>query len=411
VVAAAPGVTRSPSAAAAAHVVRAPMRAIVALSFAACGSSAALRVCDPLLPRLSADFGVGLATASSTVTAFALAYGILQLAYGPLGDRHGKYHVITLACVASALTSLACAAASSLQLLVFARFLAGAAAGGLIPLSLAWIGDVVAYAGRQPVLARFLLGQMLGLALGQLLGGLGADHFGPRPVFLVLTAWFVAAALLLQHSAPPQPAPAADAPPAVSSLPGRLAAVVRVPWARVVLATVFLEGLLFYGALAFIPTHLARRFGVPLTVAGSMLMLFAAGGVIFAVAAPLLLRRLGEAGLVTGGGVLLLASLAAIALARLIGVAALGCFGAGLGFYMLHNTLQVNATQMAPSQRGSSVSLFAACLFVGQSTGVALGGHAAERFGIAPVLLVAALGILLLALGFAALRRRRLTTE
>ena len=43
------------------------------------------------------------------------------------------------------------------------------------------------------------------------------------------------------------------------------------------------------------------------------------------------------------------------------------CFVAGLGFYMLHNTLQVNATQMAPAHRGSSLALFAAILFIGQA--------------------------------------------
>ncbi|HZQ60663.1 MAG TPA: MFS transporter, partial [Casimicrobiaceae bacterium] len=63
-----------------------PVRPIMALSFGACGSAAALRVCDPLLPRLSAQYGVGLGAAAQAVTAFAIAYGVMQLAYGPIGD-------------------------------------------------------------------------------------------------------------------------------------------------------------------------------------------------------------------------------------------------------------------------------------------------------------------------------------
>ena len=101
-----------------------PTRAIVALSFAACGSAAALRVCDPLLPRLTTEFGIGLGVAAQSVTAFAIAYGVLQLAYGPIGDRYGKYRVITLACGASALTSLLCGLAASFQALVLARLVA-----------------------------------------------------------------------------------------------------------------------------------------------------------------------------------------------------------------------------------------------------------------------------------------------
>ena len=74
---------------------------------------------------------------------------------------------------------------------------------------------------------------------------------------------------------------------------------------------------------------------------------------------------------------------------------------------MLHNTLQVNATQMAPTQRGSSVALFAACLFIGQSTGVTLAGYTSERFGTPATILAAGLLLLVLGLLFGVALRRR----
>ena len=138
------------------------------------------------------EYGVGLGTAGQTVTAFAIAYGLLQLAYGPIGDRFGKYRVVTLATPAARSRRSCARSRRRFGALVFARMLAGATAGALIPLSMAWIGDTVAYERRQAVLARFLIGQMFGIAMGQVLGGLGADHFGERPVFLVLAAWFAA---------------------------------------------------------------------------------------------------------------------------------------------------------------------------------------------------------------------------
>ena len=52
------------------------------------------------------------------------------------------------------------------QMLLAGRLLAGATAGAIIPLSMAWLGDVVPYEERQPVLARFLAGQILGLSTG-----------------------------------------------------------------------------------------------------------------------------------------------------------------------------------------------------------------------------------------------------
>ena len=76
----------------------------------------------------------------------------------------------------------------------------------------------------------------------------------------------------------------------------------------------------------------------------------------------------------------------------------------GAGLYMLHNTLQVHATQMAPESRGAAVALFAFCLFGGQSVGVWLASNLVDAIGTRPVFAIAALGLLALALEF----RRRL---
>lgn len=377
---------------------RTPTRSIVALSIGGCGSAAALRICDPLLPYLAREYGVGLAAAAQTVTAFAIAYGLLQLVYGPIGDRYGKYRVITIATFGCALTSLACAFAPTLPALVAARALAGATAGALIPLSLAWIGDVVPYERRQPVLARYLIGQMFGIALGQMLGGVGADRFGAGPVFVALAAWFAVAATLLWKFAPPREAAAQHGEHGVVR---RFVAVLEVRWARVVLLTVFVEGLLLVGALAFVPTHLHQVYDLPLTAAGAVVVVYAAGGLVFATLSPVLVRRLGEPGLATGGGVLLTLCFVGLAVRTTPAVAAIACLAGGLGFYMLHNTLQVNATQMAPAQRGSSLALFACILFVGQSSGVTLAGMLVDRISTGPVLAGAGSLLLVVALAFA----------
>jgi predicted MFS family arabinose efflux permease len=226
-------------------------------------------------------------------------------------------------------------------------------------------------------------------------------------VFVALAAWFVAVAMLMWRFAPPREA---SAQRATGNFVRSFAAVLSVGWARVVLLTVFVEGFLVVGALAFVPTHLHRTYGMPLTLAGAIVMLYGVGGLVYAALSPILVRRLGEPGLAAAGAVLLAVCFAGVALARMPLVAALACFVAGLGFYMLHNTLQVNATQMAPSHRGSSLALFAAILFVGHAAGATVAGVLAERHGTGPVL--AGAGVLLLVVGllFAAARRAKLRT-
>ena len=96
------------------------------------------------------------------------------------------------------------------------------------------------------------------------------------------------------------------------------------------------------------------------------------------------------------GGALIAAGLLLLAWPPVVAWAVLGCFLAGLGFYMLHNTLQVQATQMAPEARGTAVSLFACLLFLGQSTGVLIVAFGVDRGWLPPMFTAAAVGVIVL---------------
>ena len=145
-----------------------PLAAVFYLALASLASALSLRVTDAQLPRLAEELGVTLGNAAYVVTTFSIAYGISQLFFGPLSDRHGKYLAVGWACVACAVTASVCAVAPVTRP-CWQRLLAGATAGAIIPLSMAWLGDVVPYEQRQPVLARFLAGKILGLSSGMLL--------------------------------------------------------------------------------------------------------------------------------------------------------------------------------------------------------------------------------------------------
>ncbi len=378
-------------------------RAVFLLSLAAFASAASLRATDTLLPQLAAEFSVTTGSAASVVTAFAISYGLLQAVYGPLGDRYGKYLMVCATTLASALGTFACAAAPTLDTLILARFAAGATVGALIPLSMAWIGDVVAYEQRQALIARFLLGQILGTAFGQSVAGVLAEQFGWRAIFVVLAVLYliVGTLLLLElRSNPITRRSAHDATVTIRAGLARMAGLLARPWVRSVVVTVFLEGMLMFGSIAFIPVHLQHRFSLGPAAAGAMVSAYAVGGVLYALSAKRLVAGLGEPGLAAGGGLVLAAGSLALAFAPVAWASVPGILLIGVGFYMLHNTLQVNATQMAPAARGSAVSLFALCLFTGQSVGVSLAGRVVDAYGTAPVFIAAALGLALLGYGF-----------
>ena len=374
---------------------------IFLLSLAAFAAAASMRVTDALLPRLATEFGVGIAKAASVVTGFTVAYGFMQVLFGPLGDRYGKLRVVALGSFAASIGSVACLLAPGLEGLVAARILTGAFCACVIPLSMAWIGDVVPYSERQPVLARFLLGQILGLAAGTTVGGFAAEAVNWRWPFAALAAWFAAAALLLARRDPVRRS--ADA----GNFSADAASIFASPWARVVVATVFAEGMLVFGALAFIPTHLHYARGMELSKAGLALVAYALGGAVFAVFARQIVRALGEVRLALGGTLMLTGGCLVVAWSPHAGVAALGCLVAGLGFYALHNTLQTNATQMAPERRGAAMALFASLFFLGQSVGIAIAGALVERFGSTAVIVGAGIAVIPVGITFAHLRRAR----
>ncbi|WP_028354908.1 MFS transporter [Bordetella petrii] len=390
-------------------------RAIALLALAAFVSASAFRICDPMLPRLASEFGTSTGQAAATVTAFAIAYGLLQMFFGPVGDRYGKYRVVAVATFACAIGSAGAVLAPSLDVLVLCRALSGAAGAGIVPLSMAWIGDTVPYEERQATLARFLTGTILGMAAGQLAGGWFADTIGWRWAFGALVAGYLVVGLLLWREVGRQSADAAaTTAPAAAPRQGFVAqvrTVLGVRWARIVLATVFIEGLLVFGTLAFAPAYLHERFGLSLTAAGAAVAVYALGGLMYTLVAGPVLRRLGERGLANAGGLVLCAAFATYLFGPAWGWSLLASILAGFGYYLLHATLQTHATQMVPSARGTAVAWFASCLFLGQAVGVALAGLVVDAAGAAALFGAAAVLLPLLGGSFAWALRRRLAAS
>ncbi|MDP2373375.1 MFS transporter [Reyranella sp.] len=384
-----------------------PTLAIALLSVAAFASAANMRVTDPLLVQLATEFGTTIGGASIVATAFLFANGVFVLVHGPFGDRYGKMPVVTIACIGAALCCLLSALAMSLGILTLARFLTGVASSAIIPLAIAWVGDNVSYERRQAMLARFLTGQTLGLMTGAALGGAIGDWLGWRSVFWVLAGIYIVAggALIVVMQARPDVArPGARAQ---GSMVSQMVRVLRRPWALTVIIVVALEGGAFWGAFTFVGADLHQRFGLGFAAIGLAVAAFGAGGFLYVIMAHRLVRLLGERGLCIWGGTGLGVAFAGMALAPSAEVEFAAIVLSGVSFYMLHNTLQVHGTQMAPEARGSGLALFALCLFLGQAVGVPIAAPIVDRWGAPPVFWAAAIFLPLLAFWFAhALRRR-----
>ncbi|MES1976718.1 MAG: MFS transporter [Pseudomonadota bacterium] len=403
-------------------VSAATSRSILLLSCAAFASIAAQRICDAMLPELSRVFSVSLGQAAQVVSVFAITYGVAQLMYGPLGDRLGKFRVVTYATLFCSVGCLISVLAASLDVLLFARFLTAMGTAALIPLAMAWVGDSVPNHRVQQMLTRTGLGNTLGLVFGQMMGGIITDAFGWRWCFVFLTLLFAVVGGFLwldlrrqqveeriQAEVAPLQAdanPAEDKPRANFIM--QTLGIFKYPWARVVLGLALIEGAAVYGALAIYATHVHLKLGLSLSKSGAVVSVFGLGGVLFMVMARHLIPRLGQSGMALAGGLMIGAGGLLMAFTLDWQLAALAVLLAGFGFFMFHNTMQANATAMAPEARGTAVSLFASMLFLGQSVGVVLVGAFIGRLGSSVMIAVGGGVMVVLGLVFAwALRRRQ----
>lgn len=368
--------------------------AIALLALAAFSSGISLRCVEPMLPQLAREFGTSVSAVAVIVTAFALSYAGAVLLQGPLGDRYGKLRVVTTGTALAGLAALGCAAAWDVTSLAAARFLMAIFASAPVALGMAYIGDVVPMEERQATIARFVAGSIFGQTLGPLFGGVLTDWAGWRSTFIALGAAFVlTAAVMFVRTRRHWPAvgPGRFSPLAVHA--GLLA---RRP-VRWLMAIGVAETFFFFGAYVFLGAYLRERYELSFTLIGVILAGYGVGGLAYSALVRVLLP-LGERLLPLAGGVLGLICFSAIVLSSGWGIAVPSAIGLGFAFYLIHNTVQTKATEVAPDARGSALALYASAWAIGQASGVAAMGVAVAYTGYAKAIVAAALGFALLGL-------------
>lgn len=346
----------------------------VFLVFAACAfaSGFALRLADPIILPVATSFAITPHVAALLNTAYALPYALAQPFLGPIGDRFGKPRCIQVCVAGLAVMLLLGAFAPGFGLLMATRIGAGIFAGGLIPLVIAGIGDRFDMSERQVMIGRMLFAIISGQMLGSVVSGFANDAFGWHSA-LFIGAGVGAVAAAIAWLAMPAGASAAASRDSGSfaTLYGRVLANPKAPW---LIGGVAVEGMFFYGLFPYMGELLlatARPAGgsIAAAVTGVVLGAFGIGGLLYALGVRVFLRVLGVRRMCLIGSASAAACYAALAVVPTWWLAALAMGVAGVSFYMLHNSMQTEATELAPSARGSAVALFACGFFIGQGLG------------------------------------------
>lgn len=381
---------------------------MLALALAVFAGAASMRCLDALLPALAINFGLSVGSAGSAVSAYAFSYSACQLFYGPLADRVGAYRVVAWAACLSALTAAACAFAASFGELVLLRLAAGSIAAAVGPLTLAWVSQSTSPQERSLAFARMTAAAILGTAAGQVGGGVIGGMIGWPFIFVAISALFAVSGLALSLIARRRPEVLDINGPAAQRGVRRSnpLSLFHRPAVMYVMAAVAIEGFAVYLSLTYVGGLLRDRLSIGPARAGLVVSLYGFGGITFALVAPRLFRLSTTSYRAAAAGAILGVGFVTLGLSGSQATAAASLFAIGFGFLMLHNIMQVMATEMAPDTVATSISLFAAVSCLSQALGAAAGGYIFDRVGPTAACLISA--ATLTGLGAAIAMKKRL---
>jgi predicted MFS family arabinose efflux permease len=358
-------------------------------------ASLSTRSLDPVLPKIAGELSITVVTAAGLSAGTALTFALVQPVLGATADMIGKARLMLVCLVILGVANIVGAFANSYSLLLITRILCGLGAGGIFPVAMSLTGDLVPLKGRQLALSRNLAGSMSGNLLGASLSGMIGDFVGWRAVLILLGVLVLAGAALVltgfrRSMAVPRRAVE------LSALRKGYGEIFSNPNAAVCYSAVFVEGICILGLFPYLAAFLVELGEPRLSIAGVVIAGFAIGGLFYTLSVSRLLPKLGVHAMMVSGAVLVASQLAIIGFGPPWQVQFINLALMGWGFYMLHGSIQVFATELSPRARATAFSLHSFFFFLGQSAGPLVYGFLLSRIGKASTLLVTASAVIIL---------------
>jgi EmrB/QacA subfamily drug resistance transporter len=172
------------------------------------------------LPTIANDLG-RLADVSWVIAAYVVTAAASTPLWGKLGDRLGRKRLLETALVLFVAASAVCGAAQDMTWLIVSRAVQGVAAGGLMTLAMAAVGDLVSPRERGRYQGYIAIAFAFATVVGPLIGGLLVEHASWRWVFYVNLPVGAAALAGLYLKLPAPEAAGVEGPDELQGIGGR----------------------------------------------------------------------------------------------------------------------------------------------------------------------------------------------
>ena len=321
----------------------------------------AMTLCLPSMQEWGTIFNTHQADVQLTFSGYVVAYGALQLVYGPLSDRHGRKPILMLGLVIVGLASVMAALATDITQLTAARVLQGAGSAASMVVSRSMVQDL--FTGPQRTRVMAYIGMAMGMCppLATLIGGQIHVRYGWQTNFMVLA---VLAVLLLVAAWLGLPRVAKPAPVAEHWLQAMLSAYARLmrePRFLLYVAILAATTATFYAFLAGAPIVL-KGYGIGPDGIGWFIMAVPVSYILGNFMTSRLIAQAGESRVMAWGQALTLGGLVVMLALGLGGVqtalaVALPLLLLGFGHGLLNPPALAGTVGVLPALAGSAAAV------------------------------------------------------
>jgi predicted MFS family arabinose efflux permease len=323
----------------------------------------------PLIPALAVEFHASTNLLGMLVPAYMLPYGISTLFYGPLSDRVGRKPVILTLLVMMVVTIAGVATARTARQMLAWRLLGGIATGGIVPITLALLGDLFPYAERGRAMGWMFGAVAGGMAFGSSLGAFLNPIIGWRREFLItafLSTITLAFAVRLRHSfeskVPQHPLSASEVISGYMNL-------FSDPRAARGYTYILLNGMFHSGVFSWLGLYFSERYHLGDEGIGLALLGYGVPGMLLGPVIGHVADRYGRKHIIPFGIVVAAVSAAALIPRSPLIWPTIFIATLSLGYDMSHPLLAGIITSVNPTRRGLSMGMNAFVLFSGFGLG------------------------------------------
>lgn len=353
-----------------------PKIALILLSAMTFLTNGDIYLSAPLLLSIGKDLNISIGSAALSVTSYMGAFAFFNLFFGPLGDRFGRSKILIFCSFGTSIFSCLCVFSSSITSLIILRAFNGAFAAGIMPVSVAIIGECFEDNKRQKAIASMIGIMILGGASASVIGGGLSFYLSWKSVYMIYGLGELVISFMLLFMLERQSGVVKK-----QNIVKMYTSVLKNKQVLYCLSLVGMSGVIVAGSFSFTGELIRGATGLNVFEIGIILSCFGIGGIVSSKISRYT-DQLSIATLCIIAGVIGGVSIYSLSYTSLVPVFAIGLFLWGVAFVTIHSSYLSVAQDLIPGLRGTIMAMMSFSRLAGGTIGTLINKEVIELYRV-----------------------------